>query len=522
MCAVPDLSSQPRESQASVSKPRSRRTRRRLNRWERLGMCSRQRGAVPSAVDASCVGVCHATFTSTIEPSASARGAPRTQAVTVFPGRWSGLQEEVGPLARGPGGPLTLGQSLGGPSQGMVTQQPRPYPTCGFSEATGEVAPMAPPSTLQRRVTFDDDRVVVRPAGSLRGNFRRFELKGPKPFRRARGLRKADLRSNAALRRRLWTNRCCLLCGLDVGSDTGGEDLCEACKADLQIGVPVFVEQALSASTAEVTLWKSVATGLERCDEDGVFRAVSALEDSGFLKEDTFEWTAAELALESFDDKLGNKNLAAVSAVTDVIGNRANRQVRGPLSILSFNATSWRKDIAEWCAMLKPDLVLVQETHLAASRVNTLAQHVGIWGYKALVTPACATGNGGTSGGLAILHRSHLDVRHVHQFVVEGAGFLAAALRVKGCDVFVVTVYLKYGEGFQSRVNATVLSHLIPFVRSVRGTYFVAGDFNEDFDTLAETQIADEARGTWVGVGSSTLVGGGQIDYGLVGKALSP
>ena len=172
--------------------------------------------------------------------------------------------------------------------------------------------------------------------------------------------------------------------------------------------------------------------------------------------------------------------------------------------------------------MLKPDLVLVQETHLAASRVNTLAQHVGIWGYKALVTPACATGNGGTSGGLAILHRSHLDVRHVHQFVEEGAGFLAAALRVKGCDVFVVTVYLKSGEGFQSRVNANVLSHLIPFVRSVRGTYFVTGDFNEDFDTLAETQIADEARGTWVGVGSSTLVGGGQIDYGLVGKALSP
>ena len=80
--------------------PRSRRTRRRLNRscrWEVRGQG-----------DVTMFSVRQATFNSAIEPSASARGAPRIQAVKVYPGRRSDLQEEVGPLAQGPGGPILV------------------------------------------------------------------------------------------------------------------------------------------------------------------------------------------------------------------------------------------------------------------------------------------------------------------------------------------------------------------------------------------------------------------------------
>ena len=164
----------------------------------------------------------------------------------------------------------------------------------------------------------------------------------------------------------------------------------------------------------------------------------------------------------------------------------------------------------------------MQETHLSEELGHTIAQQVGVFGYNVSTLAAVATGCGGNSGGLAILSRKHLDVRQVTQFSCKGAGFLVSAVRVQGCDLFVATVYLKSGEGFQSQVNSAVLGRLIPFLKSVRGAYFVAGDFNEDLDVLVETSLADEAGGGWIGPGGLTLTAGGQIDFALVSKALLP
>ena len=178
--------------------------------------------------------------------------------------------------------------------------------------------------------------------------------------------------------------------------------------------------------------------------------------------------------------------------------------------------------LAPWCAEQRPDLVLVQETHLDSGGTASMIQQMGHFGYRVTCAPAARTGRGGTSGGLAIFCRSHLDARLITEQVQDGAGFLAVALRVQGCDLFVVTVYLKSGEGFQSAANAALLGRLIPFLRSIRGAYLAAGDYNEDFETLVNTNVASEAKGTWVGPGCPTLVGGGQIDFGLVSRSLAP
>ena len=85
-----------------------------------------------------------------------------------------------------------------------------------------------------------------------------------------------------------------------------------------------------------------------------------------------------------------------------------------------------------------------------------------------------------------------------------------------------VSWQLLCGEGFQSAANAALLGRLIPFLRSIRGAYLAAGDYNEDFETLVNTNVASEAKGTWVGPGCPTLVGGGQIDFGLVSRSLAP
>ncbi|CAE7457975.1 unnamed protein product [Symbiodinium sp. CCMP2592] len=93
--------------------------------------------------------------------------------------------------------------------------------------------------------------------------------------------------------------------------------------------------------------------------------------------------------------------------------------------------------------------------------------------------------------------------------------------RVKGFDLYVVNVYLKSGEGFQSSTNAGIIASLLSFVRSVRGAFAILGDFNEDFETLSSTHIGEEARAVWVGPGTSTWSGGGQIDFGLISNSLA-
>ena len=294
-------------------------------------------------------------------------------------------------------------------------------------------------------------------------------------------------------------------------------NLCE------QTAVASAEPSELPASSPAVHLWRDIVSGLEEGCETTVVEAISALQDSGRLCEGTFEWTAADLAINSVQDSLPDcRRQAALLAARDVICNLEVEPARGPLQVLAFNATTWRSSLVEWCCERRPDLILVQETHLAEHQSATVAQHVAPFGYVASTMPAVATGRGGCSGGLAVLHRQHLDVRHVFQFSVQGSGFLAMAMRVKGFDLFVVNVYLQSGEGFQSPVNSEILGHLIPFLKSVKGSFFVAGDFNDDLETLISTQIAAEARGVWLGPGEATITGGGQIDLALVSASLAP
>ena len=163
----------------------------------------------------------------------------------------------------------------------------------------------------------------------------------------------------------------------------------------------------------------------------------------------------------------------------------------------------------------------MQETHLSPEQPDLIEAQLGSHGYNVFSIPGHPTGKGGTSGGLSICYRKHLNLRRVHQFVRAGAGFQVAALRLKDADCYFVNVYLKAGEGFQGSCNAHILANLIPFLRSVRGLYFVAGDFNEDFDVIAATSLEQEAKGRWISSGESTCAGGGNIDYGLLAPVLA-
>ncbi|CAE7221705.1 unnamed protein product [Symbiodinium sp. CCMP2592] len=252
--------------------------------------------------------------------------------------------------------------------------------------------------------------------------------------------------------------------------------------------------------------------------EGALLEAVEAMEQHGYMQEGTFVWRAAELAVETHEDVPRH---VACWAIEDALANLTCPKVRPDVHVISANITAWRKDLCSWIAQHKAAVLLLQETHLSPDQPDLIEAQLGFHGYNVFSVPAHPTGKGGTSGGLAICFRKHLNMRRVHHFVRAGAGFQVAALRLKDADCYFVNVYLKAGEGFQGSHNAPILAHLIPFLRSVRGFFFVAGDFNEDFEVIAATSLEQEAKGRWISSGESTCAGGGNIDYGLMSPSLA-
>ena len=245
---------------------------------------------------------------------------------------------------------------------------------------------------------------------------------------------------------------------------------------------------------------------------------VEKMEQCGAIEEGTFGWKAAELAVETQEDVPQH---VACWALDDALANLMMPKPRADVQVITANITSWRKDLCQWISQQKADVFMLQETHLSPERPDLIEAQLGFHGYNVFSIPAQPTGKGGTSGGLAICFRKHLNLRRVHQFVRDGAGFQVAALRLKDVDCYLVNVYLKSGEGFQGSHNAPILANLIAFLRSVKGLYFVAGDFNEDFEVIAATTLEQEAKGRWISSGESTCAGGGNIDFGLLAPVLA-
>ena len=218
----------------------------------------------------------------------------------------------------------------------------------------------------------------------------------------------------------------------------------------------------------------------------------------------------------------GDDPAPAQSAIDDVLANLARPCCPRMFRVVSANITVWRKDVANWMPGQQADVFMFQETHLPDDRSEQLANDVSSKGFQSQCLPALPTGNGGFSGGLAICAKKHLDVRQAAHFSCKGAGFQAVALRVRGSDLYLINLYLKSGEGFRSPTNAAVLAQLLPFLASVRGSFLVAGDFNDDFDTVSSTNMALESKGTWKAPEGPTIASGGCIDFGIISRSLSP
>ena len=126
---------------------------------------------------------------------------------------------------------------------------------------------------------------------------------------------------------------------------------------------------------------------------------------------------------------------------------------------------------------------------------------------------SCETGQGGSSGGVAVLAKRHLNFRFLDSFQLQGKGFVLAVARFAGSDVVFGSLYLETGQDLSTPTNAAILAKLVATLQALAAPWLVAGDFNCDLDTIRQTRLAEATNGAFIGAGEATCSTGGQIDY---------
>ncbi|CAE7719426.1 unnamed protein product, partial [Symbiodinium necroappetens] len=141
-------------------------------------------------------------------------------------------------------------------------------------------------------------------------------------------------------------------------------------------------------------------------------------------------------------------------------------------------------------------------------------------GFRMWMENSCQTGQGGSSGGVAVLAKRHLNFRFLDSFQLQGKGFVLAVARFAGSDIVFGSLYLETGQDISTPTNAAILAKLAATLQALAVPWLVAGDFNCDLDTIRQTRIAETTSGAFIGAGEATCSTGGQIDYVWVHRRL--
>ena len=166
-------------------------------------------------------------------------------------------------------------------------------------------------------------------------------------------------------------------------------------------------------------------------------------------------------------------------------------------------------------------MVLVQETHLSTQRVADAVSAMHKVGFEMIGGEADASARQGTHGGVAVISRSHLKARAAQHFTVEGCGFCAADLRVKGVSLLLLSIYLKNSTPLHCQPNAEILGRLAALLKTHVGQWLVAGDFNVTPHDLASTSLVNELSGQIICAVEPTTHGGSELDFVVTSPAIA-
>ena len=275
---------------------------------------------------------------------------------------------------------------------------------------------------------------------------------------------------------------------------------------------------------ARLRLWKRLLEVLIHhlfIPEEEEHTLIALAESEGVKdNEDGLEgWTAFQLMNQVSEGATAGFEVLT-QAVEDIISNLSSKEAR-TIQIRSSNITQWRPEVQKWFQSQRDDILLVQETHLTKEGVASAVAAMHKAGYEMIGGEAAPSNKKGTHGGVAILSKTQFKARTVQHFSIEGCGFCAAEVRVKGVSLLLVSVYLKNSTPIQSHPNAEIMGRLVALVRAHVGQWLVAGDFNITPHEMSATNILSEMRGHLLTVGEATTQGGSEIDFVVTSYAIS-
>ena len=203
---------------------------------------------------------------------------------------------------------------------------------------------------------------------------------------------------------------------------------------------------------------------IQLAEHEGVSKNESGLEG----------WTVVQLLdLVSARASDGFELLAhAVKDIVDSLSCNGSRVLR----TRSSNITQWRPEVQRWLQAQNEDVVLIQETHLPKAAVPAAVSAVCKTGYEFFGGEAFKSSSKGTSGGVAVLARTHLQAQARQHFTVEGCGYCGVEFPVKGVSLLLLSLYLKASTPRHCHPNAEILASVIALIKDHRGQWLVAGD----------------------------------------------
>ena len=192
---------------------------------------------------------------------------------------------------------------------------------------------------------------------------------------------------------------------------------------------------------ARLRLWKRLREVLIHhlfIPEEEEHTLITLAESEGVKdNEDGLEgWTAFQL-MNKVSEGANAGFEVLTQAVEDIVSNLSSKEAR-TIQIRSSNITQWRPEVQKWLQAQSDDILLVQETHLTKEGVTSAVAAMHKAGYEMIGGEAAPSNKKGTYGGVAIFSKTHFKARTVQHFTIEGCGFCAAEVRVKGVSLLLV------------------------------------------------------------------------------------
>ena len=201
---------------------------------------------------------------------------------------------------------------------------------------------------------------------------------------------------------------------------------------------------------------------------------------------------------------------------------KRQRTYAGNIEVFYGNVTQWNKEVKEWLNQQDIQIAMLVETHVVGKKLEAAASEMARSRWRMEQLDAHETGRGGTSGGQFFCAREGQATYRIDQFDQDGNGFLANVLQRQKWEVVLVSIYLKCGEDLNSATNAKILGELAAFLGELAVPWLVIGDFQVPPEQWQGHQLLNVLKAEVIHTGQPTLITGGEIDYVLASRTVSP